>query len=71
MIPVVVKEAFQHDLDSGDQRKVLRWRSKIGFISWVLICLKWRHGLTLMVDRSSVSFLQVVSVVDGGQAPPI
>ena len=25
----------------------------------------------LMVDRSSVSFLQVVSTVDGGQAPPI
>ena len=68
---VVVKEAFQHDLDSDDQRKALWWRSKIGFILWVLICLKWRHGLMLMVDRSSVSFLQVVSTVDGGQAPPI
>ena len=25
MMPVVVKEAFQHDLDSHDQRKVLQW----------------------------------------------
>ncbi|KAM3706933.1 hypothetical protein ACJW31_03G187800 [Castanea mollissima] len=25
VMPVVVKEAFWHDLDSRDQRKVLRW----------------------------------------------
>ena len=35
-MPVVVKEAFQHDLDSGDQRKVLRWRSE-----WVLFRGFW------------------------------
>lgn len=35
-MPVVVKEAFRHDLDSGDQRKVLRWRSE-----WVLFRGFW------------------------------
>ena len=35
-MPVVVKEAFRHDLDSGDQRKVLWWR-----FEWVLFHGFW------------------------------
>ena len=49
-MPMVVKEAFWHDLDSHDQRLVLRWiaATKEDFVGF---------DLSEMVDRSSVSWV--------------
>ena len=49
-MPVVVKEAFRHDLDSRDQRLVLRW---------IAVTKEVFMGFDLfeMVDRSSVSWV--------------
>ena len=50
VMPVVVKEAFRHDLDSRDQRLVLRW---------IAVTKEVFMGFDLfeMVDRSSVSWV--------------
>lgn len=49
VMPVVVKIIFWHDLGSGGQMRFLWWRyrslrvgSEMGFVLWVLFCLKWR-----------------------------
>ena len=49
-MPMVVKESFWHDLDSRDQRLVLRWiaATKEDFVGF---------DLSEMVDRSSVSWV--------------